>query len=97
MSLAAADGVILLIHHHDRGGFEAGDIEVENGVVPGFAADDAQNILGTDGQRNGIFESSVHHCRNVPGHACAARGVLAAVLADAGGNYSICSQLLISL
>ena len=86
-SRVTLDGIVLLIDHHHRRSLEARDVQIKDGIVPGFAADDAQDIFGADGQRNGIFESSVHDGGNVPGHAGAARCILAAILTDVCGDY----------
>jgi hypothetical protein len=40
----AADRIHLLVDHHHRRGFAAGDRQVENGVVAGRAAGDLEDL-----------------------------------------------------
>src|SRR5262249_41179817 len=87
------NGIVLVIDHHDRGGFPTLDGEVKNGVVAGAAVDNLQDVAGIDGNGDGVPVSAVDDSRDLSGAAGAAGFVLTARGTHLGGDSNIFSQL----
>ncbi len=92
----ALDRVHLVVHHHDRGSFAAGDREREDGVEAGGGTDDFGDFAGVDRDADGVLVGAVQHCRNVSGGTRTACFILTARGTHLGGYGNIFSQLHIS-
>ena len=64
------DGVILFVGDDDRRALDTGDLDVENRVVSGLAADDSQDVFRVNADGLGVFESSIDDSGD---HSCNAR------------------------
>jgi hypothetical protein len=85
------------VDDHDGDGFTVTDGEVEDGVVTGGGMEDFINLLGADGDGDGIAAGAINDRRNLPGNAEAAGSILAPGLADSGGDGNVFSHDYLSV